>query len=568
MNPGMLFPEKMKLPFYPEVTLCSKCGKKLNVLKTGKRKVVALSTGAFTAHETYLYCPDHGEIHRSEDLKRMVPFKCTFAYDVMVHVGKALYLRSMSEQAVIKELQNMGIKISASAVAYLGQKFIAYLTVCHHQSQLRLRLKMAKKGGYILHIDGTCEGDSPNLFTGMDEISGIILSAVKIKSEQKEKIIPFLKDIQEKYGEPLAVVSDMGKGLLLAIESVFPGIRSLICHFHFLRDIGKDLLDNDYRILRNRISRSKIRTALKNKAKDFEKKLGKQLKDLTDIETNAELSAIKTTLLSIYWIFETSSLSGYGFPFDMKHFLFYQRLVAAHKMIKQLYDREKSKPFHQFLKLLDRIIEDKELSQTATRLKKNEIIFKELRETLRITLPEGKQGLNDEGENYDIKTIATKVTNFVEKYESTTDKSYLKMIDQINKYYNKLFADPIPVIIDGKQSYIQPHRTNNMMEQSFRFMKRLLRKKSGNISVKRSLTAMLPGTMLIKNLENNEYLDLLLDGTSGLEERFSQIDNQLFLNEFSKMKASERKIPSDAKKLIKEDGSLEKIKKMYLATAS
>jgi len=46
MSPGMLFPEKMTLSFYPEVTLCSKCGKKLNVLKTVKRTVIALSTGA------------------------------------------------------------------------------------------------------------------------------------------------------------------------------------------------------------------------------------------------------------------------------------------------------------------------------------------------------------------------------------------------------------------------------------------------------------------------------------------------------------------------------------------
>ncbi|MCP4393654.1 MAG: transposase, partial [Alphaproteobacteria bacterium] len=169
----MLFLEKPNLSFYPEVTCCPECGKKLNVLKTCKRSVVTLSTGAFIARETYLYCPDHGNVLKSEDLKRLVPFKCTFGYDVIVHIGKALYLRSMSEVAIIKELQNRGIKISASAIAYLGQKFIAYLTICHHQSQLKLRLKMAKRGGYILHIDGTCEGDSPNLFTGMDEISGI-----------------------------------------------------------------------------------------------------------------------------------------------------------------------------------------------------------------------------------------------------------------------------------------------------------------------------------------------------------------------------------------------------------
>jgi len=79
---------------------------------------------------------------------------------------------------------------------------------------------------------------------------------------------------------------------------------------------------------------------------------------------------------------------------------------------------------------------------------------------------------------------------------------------------------------------------------------------------------MLPGTVLVKNLEDKEYLELLLNGTSGLEERFSQIDSRLFLSEFSKMKSNNKKIPAAARKLIREDHSLDKIEKMFLATAS
>ena len=115
-----------------------------------------MNTGPFIAHETILYCPQHGEIHRSKDLQRLVPFKGTYGYDVLVHVGKALYVRSMNEQAIKKELKLKAINISESEIRYLGQKFIAYLTICHQQSQLKLRLKMALNGGYILHIDGTC----------------------------------------------------------------------------------------------------------------------------------------------------------------------------------------------------------------------------------------------------------------------------------------------------------------------------------------------------------------------------------------------------------------------------
>jgi hypothetical protein len=402
----------------------------------------------------------------------------------------------------------------------------------------------------------------------MDEISGIILSSVKIGSEKKERIVPFLEDIKAKYGIPLAVVSDMGKGLLGAIETVFPEIPSLICHFHFLRDIGKDLLDADYRTLRNRLTQSKIRVALKNKAKDFEKKLGDSMVDLAKVDVDPELASIKTMLLYIHWMFDTSSLSGYGFPFDIQHFVFYRRLILGYERITQLHELTGSKPFYQLIKLLARITYDRELKRTAVSIEQNERIFGELRQALRIALPGGEQGLNDDGQACEMKTIAEKVGEFVEKYDSSVDRSHRKMIEQIRKYEDKLFADPIPAMVDGQVVDIQPQRTNNIMERFFRHLKRLLRRRAGTISVKKSLTAMLPGTVLVKNLEDEEYLELILNGASGLEERFSQIDRHLFLNEFEKMKSSHRKIPVDARNLIREDHSLDKIEKMFLATAS
>jgi hypothetical protein len=147
MNPKVLFETAAKLRFYPEVTCCTQCGRHLHVLKTGKRTVVTLGTGPFIAHETWLFCPDDGEVHRSSDLQRLVPYKGTYGYDILVYVGKSLMLRSMNEQAIKKELQLKGIDISISEIRFLGQKFVAYLEICHRQSLLKLRLKLAKKGG-------------------------------------------------------------------------------------------------------------------------------------------------------------------------------------------------------------------------------------------------------------------------------------------------------------------------------------------------------------------------------------------------------------------------------------
>ena len=63
---------------------------------------------------------------------------------------------------------------------------------------------MKREGGYILHIDGTFEGDSPNLFCLLDGISEIVLDAIKIPSEKKDDIVPFLMRIKKQYGNPIA----------------------------------------------------------------------------------------------------------------------------------------------------------------------------------------------------------------------------------------------------------------------------------------------------------------------------------------------------------------------------
>ena len=65
---------------------------------------------------------------------------------------------------------------------------------------------MQRRGGYILHIDGTCEGGSPILFAGLDELSGVVLESVKMPSEHADTLIPFLTGIRDRYGVPLGLV--------------------------------------------------------------------------------------------------------------------------------------------------------------------------------------------------------------------------------------------------------------------------------------------------------------------------------------------------------------------------
>ena len=218
------------------------CSKPLKVLKTKRRSVVTLHIGRFIAAETLAVCTACRRIYRSQELARLVPAGCNFGYDILVHVGQALFLRHRRSQEISDELAAQNVRISPSEVEYLARKFIVYLAIAHRQAAPAIQQAMRAKGGYILHLDATCDRKEPLLMSSLDSISQIVLGNVKLPSEKAEMIIPFLEQIKRLFGEPIASVHDMGKGILRAVARVFPGRPDYICHYHFLCDIGKDLL--------------------------------------------------------------------------------------------------------------------------------------------------------------------------------------------------------------------------------------------------------------------------------------------------------------------------------------
>ena len=88
------------------------------------------------------------------------------------------------------------------------------------------------------------------LMSSLDSLSEIVLGNLKVPSEKTDQIVPLLQAMKSRYGDPIAVVHDMGAGILKAVQEVWASVPDLICHFHFLRDIGQDLLEKDYDAIR------------------------------------------------------------------------------------------------------------------------------------------------------------------------------------------------------------------------------------------------------------------------------------------------------------------------------
>ena len=197
---------------------------------------------------------------------------------------------------------------------------------------------------------------------------------------------------------------------------------------------------------------------------------------------------------------------------------------------------------------LTKVAEDPALKKAATQMDKKVQTFKKLREALGIAVPQGKQGLND-GREADIKSIEEKVKRF--RDEIMPDKDYDGMLGQIDKYWEKLFADPITASTPEGRLDIQPQRTNNIMERFFRDLKRGGRKRSGTISLNKALKFLLADTPLVKNLDNPEYVEILLDGCGSLEERFARIDSHAVVERLGAERKQQRQAAHGMKKIIR-----------------
>ena len=539
--------------------------------KTHTRTVSTLHVGRFQATEVVLTCRRCKQTYRSEELGQLVPPGANFGYDVMVYAGQALWLRSRNEVEVVAELAQRNVQISPREVSLLGMKFIVYLALAHQRRAPALHADLRTRGGYICHLDATCEGGAPFLMSSLDALSDIVLGNVKLPAEDEAHIVPFLERLRQAFGVPLALVHDMGVGILKAVATVFPGVPDFICHFHFLRDLGKDYLGAEYDTIRKRLSQHGISATLRYRAKQLKRELDATPALIAALPHGLEHAALPAEAVALTPVVGTYTLiqwalnaktegDGYGFPFDHPHLAFAQRLQRLNAQIEKIKDlqlRGQSRDNRPYFKLhlaLQPIMKDKTLWKAVTTLEANITVFEKLRKAMRIAVPAGPHGLNDEGRSDNIRSIEKRVTAFrtwlTRRKDYPQDRAAQNMIAQIDKYWKKLFADPIIVQTPSGPILIQPQRTNNLLEQFFRCLKRAHRRRTGNAASGRMLRTILAETPLVRNLQNPHYLNILLNGKPSLEAVFAEIEIDTLRQAFRESQIDPERIPSKLKPII------------------
>jgi hypothetical protein len=280
-------------------------------------------------------------------------------------------------------------------------------------------------------------------------------------------------------------------------------------------------------------------------------------------------TAIISAFILVKWIINGKRQGqGYGYPFDRPLLNLYQRLRMAYYASDKLRcsrfkgSGKEKRIFGKLWRKFSEVINDKELNKAVKTMEKKAEVFDQLRDAMQITNSSGKDGLNDAGNNASplIEKRVKAFSNWLDNSGITEcEKDYRKMNDQIKKYWEKLFSDPI--IVDTRQGVIsiQPQRTNNILERFFRDIRRMYRKKTGFDSLTKTLKSMIAETPLVKNLENKEYMQIILNEKMTLEERFAEVDPVIAKALMAEAQKKISKMPLGMGEILKTKNLVEKL---------
>jgi hypothetical protein len=442
-------------------------------------------------------------------------------------------------------------------VSHLAQKFVAYFEAVHRDSVDLLRRDMRRRGGYILHVDGTCEEGSRVLLVCLDSLSGQVLESRKISSENSDEVRSVLQDVRRDWGTPLAAVHDLRQALIIAVGEVFPTTPQFLCHYHLAADVGKDILSSHVDKLRRLFRRTKVRPklrALVRSLKDFAASkdasqhiiapvLGLRAREKLQQYCTPEVAKGAAHALASWILAFGQSGEGYGFPFDMPYLALYQRMLDAHQVLcepdKQWPKRTRGPlaPLNRLREILDVVATGEyaaEFCEIVNQTKRDQKVFESFRAALRICPKGGKQRRNDDGapttlsrkrHEASLQKLRTSLHRRARSGSSSGPACKI-VVDHLDKYWNLLFGH---VLRQRSRKNITVPRTNNVEERLFRTVKRQCRRLHGRARLSHDIEAMLPAVPLVLNLTNQSYCETVYGGQepAKVAARFSAVNSDL-----------------------------------------
>lgn len=120
------------------------------------------------------------------------------------------------------------------------------LLACHERQHVEQLQEVSERTGLLLSLDGLApEGGEAQLWVVRELRSGLTLRSGWMSMQDQRAFENFLYPIAESGFEVRVVLSDKQRGLLPAIETVFPDAKHALCQSHYLKNIAEPIAAAD-----------------------------------------------------------------------------------------------------------------------------------------------------------------------------------------------------------------------------------------------------------------------------------------------------------------------------------
>ena len=542
----------------------------MGVQKTVRRRGATLEHGPFEACETVHACLNgcrwpSGErvVQRAAGLAEQLIPRSQVGYDVMTHIGFERFVHFRQRAEIVATLHDrFGLSLSSGEVSRLARRFLDYLERLHEARSEALRAVLDADGGWPMHVDASGEDGRGTLLVVLAGWRGWALGARKIQTERSDAVLPLLRDVVERFGPPCAAMRDLGGAMRLSLEELVEEyeleIPVLACHLHFLKDVGKDLLDPAHSQLRALFRHFKLRPRLRTLARDLGHRLGDGVEQAREgilawqesgdgrhaVPNGRDGLAIVRAIAQ--WVLDyQDDADDQGFPFDQPYLDLYQRAVHASRAVDAYLDRPQldssvEKGLKRLRNHLAPVVSELPFERVAKTMEARVALFEELRVALRLLPKPDKRNaqpgpaIRTTKENIDeLQDVKEAVDALVAELRErralpggTKDKRQaIKLIlSHIDTHGANLWGHEIHIAPELGGGVRLVDRTNNALEGFFHVMKRGERRRCGRKTLTNDFEHLPAGAALARNLEYDDYVEPLCGTIDDLPRAFAQLD--------------------------------------------
>jgi hypothetical protein len=515
-----------------------------------------LAHGCFRLHETEYVC-GAGCLHPagkrvavwSTDLP-LLPGSST-GYDVMAFVGRKRHVEYRQREEIRAELADeYGIVLSTGEISRLGRLFLSYFERLHCRRRSKIREALAAAGGWALHLDSTGEDGRGTLLVLYAGRRRWVLESAKIPTECSETVLPWVERVAGWAGVPRAVVRDLSHAMTKACEAFRKAhdgqVRVLSCHYHFLSDVGKDLLDATHGKLRDLFRNCKVRPKLRALVRDLGRKLGCKVgavrEGVVEWQNREEpghhlpegLEGVGVVRAVAQWVLDYSVEStGQDFPFVLPYLDLFDRCRSARRAIDAFLrhppaDRVVLRELERLQRILNRLRGAPPFHTTTKMLRRRAVLFRELRDALRLT---GKPTPDDPSQE-EVQGVEKAIAELTESLQQRRPsrgaaEDQRKAIDIVRHHlacHGETLRGHVIPLSDGSDLVVE--RTNDCIEGLFHSLKHDERRRSGRKILTQDFESLPAAAALARNLKCPDYVEILCGSIEELPRAFHALDEE------------------------------------------